>query len=55
MRKPTKVIPKFASEAQERAYWETHNSTEHLDWTAHKPLHMGHPSFRVRQLFVQSA
>lgn len=31
MNKPTKAIPKFANEAEERAYWETHDSTEHLD------------------------
>ena len=28
-----KPIPKFASEKQERAYWENHDSTEHLDWS----------------------
>lgn len=37
MSKPTKaslaVVPEFSTEAQERAYWESHNSTEHLDWT----------------------
>lgn len=33
MNKPTKTIPKFASEAQERAYWESHDSSDHLDWT----------------------
>jgi predicted DNA binding CopG/RHH family protein len=37
MTKPTKPtmkpIPTFASEAQERAYWENHDSTEHLDWS----------------------
>lgn len=33
MNKPSKTIPKFANEAQERVYWETHDSTEHLDWT----------------------
>jgi len=33
MNKQPKTIPKFASEAQERAFWETHNSTDHLDWT----------------------
>lgn len=33
MNKPTKVIPKFANEAQERAFWESQDSTEHLDWT----------------------
>jgi predicted DNA binding CopG/RHH family protein len=26
-------IPKFKSEAQERAYWESHDSSVHLDWT----------------------
>jgi len=33
MNKPTKVIPMFANEAQERAYWESHDSTQHLDWS----------------------
>jgi predicted DNA binding CopG/RHH family protein len=33
MNKQPKTIPKFASEAQERAFWETHSSTDHLDWT----------------------
>ena len=26
-------IPKFKTEAQERAYWESHDSSAHLDWT----------------------
>lgn len=36
MNKPTaskKAIPAFASEAQERAFWETHDSSEYLDWS----------------------
>jgi predicted DNA binding CopG/RHH family protein len=34
MSKPSKkALPTFASEAQERAYWESHDSTEHLDWS----------------------
>ena len=36
MTKPTKPIPAFANEAQERAYWESHDSTEHLDWSQAK-------------------
>ena len=32
MNKPTEAIPKFDTEAQERAHLETHDSTEHLDW-----------------------
>jgi predicted DNA binding CopG/RHH family protein len=33
MTKQTKAIPKFANEAQERAYWESHDSSAHLDWS----------------------
>ena len=25
--------PKFKSEAQERRFWETHDSAEHVDWS----------------------
>lgn len=28
-----KPVPAFASEAQERKFWETHDSTDHLDWS----------------------
>ena len=28
-----KPIPKFRSEAEERRFWETHDSTEYLDWS----------------------
>ena len=27
------AIPKFQTEAKERAYWESHDSTVHLDWS----------------------
>ncbi len=33
MKKHLKPIPKFASEAAERKFWETHDSTEHVDWS----------------------
>ena len=33
MSKKLKPVPAFASEAEEREYWETHDSTEHVDWT----------------------
>lgn len=33
MRKQLKAVPKFSSEAEERAFWETHDSTGYLDWT----------------------
>lgn len=30
---PLKPIPRLASEQQERAYWESHDSATHLDWS----------------------
>lgn len=26
-------VPSFASEAEERTWWETHDSADHVDWT----------------------
>ena len=38
MSKPSKPIPRFASEAEERAFWESpkNDSTEYVDWTKAK-------------------
>ena len=34
-----KPVPNFASEQEERTYWESHNSTQHIDWsTAEKVM-----------------
>jgi predicted DNA binding CopG/RHH family protein len=33
MDKFLKPIPTFQNEAEERAFWETHDSTEYVDWT----------------------
>ena len=30
--RPKKHIPKFRSEAEERRFWATHDSTEYVDW-----------------------
>ena len=40
MNKPTKVITVFANEAQEREYWEAHDSTQHLDWSKARKVTM---------------
>lgn len=31
--KKLKPIPHFNSEAQEREFWQTHDSTEYVDWS----------------------
>lgn len=38
MRKPKrpKNAPQFQSEAAERSFWETHDTTEYVDWTRGK-------------------
>ncbi len=28
-----KIIPDFTSEAEERRFWETHESTDYVDWS----------------------
>ncbi|HEY5794582.1 MAG TPA: BrnA antitoxin family protein [Bosea sp. (in: a-proteobacteria)] len=33
MGKTPKPVPSFQSEAEERSFWETHDSTDHLDWS----------------------
>jgi len=36
MSKRRKPIPEFQSEAEERAFWESHDSTDYVDWTQGK-------------------
>jgi predicted DNA binding CopG/RHH family protein len=33
MSKKIKPVPRFSTEAEERAYWENHDSMDHLDWS----------------------
>ena len=40
MKKARKPVPSFASEAEERAYWERTDSGDHLDWSRAKPMRL---------------
>ena len=31
-KKKLKSVPKFRNEAEERRFWETHDSTDYVDW-----------------------
>lgn len=33
MSKNPKSVPKFRSEAEERRFWETHDSSDYVDWS----------------------
>jgi predicted DNA binding CopG/RHH family protein len=35
--KSLKAIPRFESEDEEREYWASHDSTDHIDWKRAKP------------------
>ena len=35
--KKAKTAPVFTSEEEERAFWETHDTTEYVDWSRAKP------------------
>jgi len=35
-----KTIPKFKNEAEERAFWEKHDSSEYIDWTQAQSIAM---------------
>ena len=37
MRKNLKAIPKFKTEAEDRRFWEEHDSTRYVDWSGAKP------------------
>ena len=35
---PAKAVPRFANEAQERAFWESQDSAAYLDWSSAKKV-----------------
>jgi predicted DNA binding CopG/RHH family protein len=50
-------IPKFESEDEEREYWATHDSIEHIDWSQAKPVTFSRlkPSTRTISLRLPEA
>lgn len=36
MNRALKIIPKFKNEKEEREFWQTHDSTEYVDWSKAK-------------------
>ncbi len=37
MARKLKSVPRFKNEAAERKFWETHDTTEYLDWSKARP------------------
>lgn len=40
MARKLKPIPKFKTEDEERAYWEAHDSSDHVDWSQAERVRM---------------
>ena len=40
MRKRISPIPSFASEAEERCFWESHDSADYVDWSEAERVRM---------------
>ena len=44
-RKELKPVPEFKSEAEEREFWKTHDSTDYLDWS--KAMRVRFPNLKL--------
>jgi predicted DNA binding CopG/RHH family protein len=40
MRRRLKPIPEFASEGEERRFWESHDSADYVDWSKAEPVRL---------------
>ncbi len=47
-----KQIPKFKNEDEERAFWDTHDSTEYVDWTKGKRVTL--PKLKLSTSFTRN-
>ncbi len=40
MDKPRRQMPDFVGEAPERAFWETHDTADYVDWSRARPARL---------------
>lgn len=50
MSKSLKPMPKFDTEAQERAFWESHDTTDYVDWS--KAGHVVMPNLKPSSVSI---
>ena len=57
MKRTRKAIPQFTTEAKERAFWDTHDSTAYVDWSTAQPMRLPDlkPSTQAISLRLQLA
>jgi len=56
-KKPRKAIPQFDNEAQEQAFWSSHDSTDYVDWSTAQHVTFGRlkPSTQTISLRLPAA
>ena len=52
MSKKTEATPKFKTEAEERLYWETHDSSAHVDWSKAQRVRL--PNLKPSQSLIKT-
>lgn len=50
MKKKLKLIPKFKNEDEERDFWDTHDSTDYVDWD--KAVHVSFPNLKPSTMII---
>lgn len=53
MNEPTKTLPRFASEAEERAFWDCQDSTAYVDWSQAKRAVLSHLKPTTKTIVLQ--
>ena len=55
MPKPRKTVPEFATEAEERAFWESRDSTGYVDWSGAERVRLPNLKPSTRSISLKPA
>ena len=53
LKKNLKAIPKFKTEAEERRFWEEHDSTQYVDWSGAEPVRLPNLKPSTQSIFLR--
>lgn len=53
MAKPRKKIPEFKTEAEEREFWESHHSSDYLDWSEADAVRLPNPKASTKTISLR--
>jgi hypothetical protein len=47
-----KSVPKFRNEAEERRFWDTHNSSNHVNWSRSECVRLANLKLSTTSIFL---